>query len=108
MKVSFENPDKINGLMTITVEEEDYKNDVEKTLKDYRKQLLDLHEATQRRTVKPRVITVERKCVTKVTVTDPATQQLEILKCEVEGLQKRIAAMTAERDGKASDVKERA
>ena len=37
MKVSFENPDKINGLMTITVEEEDYKNDVEKTLKDYRK-----------------------------------------------------------------------
>ncbi len=37
MKVSFENPDKINGLLTITVEEEDYKNDVEKTLKDYRK-----------------------------------------------------------------------
>ncbi len=37
MKVSFENPDKINGLMTITVEEEDYKNDVEKALKDYRK-----------------------------------------------------------------------
>ncbi len=37
MKISFENPDKINGLLTITVEEEDYKNDVEKTLKDYRK-----------------------------------------------------------------------
>lgn len=37
MKVSFENPDKINGLLTITVEEADYKNDVEKTLKDYRK-----------------------------------------------------------------------
>ena len=37
MKVSFENPDKINGLLTIVVEEEDYKNDVEKTLKDYRK-----------------------------------------------------------------------
>ena len=37
MKVSFENPDKINGLLTITVEEDDYKNDVEKELKEYRK-----------------------------------------------------------------------
>ena len=37
MKVSFENPDKINGLMTLVVEEADYKNEVEKTLKDYRK-----------------------------------------------------------------------
>lgn len=37
MKVSFENPDKINGLLTITVEEDDYKADVENTLKDYRK-----------------------------------------------------------------------
>lgn len=37
MQVSFENPDKVNGLMTITVEESDYKNDVEKELKDYRK-----------------------------------------------------------------------
>ena len=37
MKVSFECPDKINGLLTITVEEDDYKQDVEKTLKDYRK-----------------------------------------------------------------------
>ena len=37
MKISFENPDKINGLLTIVVEEEDYKNDVEKALKDYRK-----------------------------------------------------------------------
>ena len=37
MKISFENPDKVNGLMTITVEEADYKDTVEKTLKDYRK-----------------------------------------------------------------------
>lgn len=37
MKISFDNPDKINGLLTLTVEEEDYKNEVEKTLKDYRK-----------------------------------------------------------------------
>ena len=37
MKVSFEAPDKINGLLTITVEEDDYKEDVEKTLKEYRK-----------------------------------------------------------------------
>ena len=29
MKISFENPDKINGLFTLVVEEEDYKNDVE-------------------------------------------------------------------------------
>ena len=37
MKISFENADKVNGLMTITVEEADYKDEVEKTLKDYRK-----------------------------------------------------------------------
>ena len=37
MKVSFENPDKNNGLLTITVEEADYKNEVDQTLKDYRK-----------------------------------------------------------------------
>ena len=37
MKVTFENPDKVNGLMTLTVEESDYKDNVEKTLKDYRK-----------------------------------------------------------------------
>lgn len=37
MKVSFENPDKINGLLTITVEDDDYKTEVEKTLKEYRK-----------------------------------------------------------------------
>ena len=37
MKVTFENPDKVNGLMTLTVEESDYKENVEKTLKDYRK-----------------------------------------------------------------------
>ena len=37
MKISFENPDKINGLLTIVVEEDDYKNEVEKTLKEYRK-----------------------------------------------------------------------
>lgn len=37
MQISFENPDKVNGLLTLTVEESDYKDDVEKTLKDYRK-----------------------------------------------------------------------
>ncbi len=37
MKVTFENPDKVNGLMTITVEEADFKENVEKTLKNYRK-----------------------------------------------------------------------
>jgi len=37
MNISFENPDKINGLLTLTVEKEDYEKDVEKTLKDYRK-----------------------------------------------------------------------
>lgn len=39
---------------------------------------------------------------------DPATQQLEILKCEVEQLQKRIAALTEAKDGPVSDIKERA
>ena len=38
MKVSFENQDKVNGLMTIIVEESDYKEKVEKSLKDFRKQ----------------------------------------------------------------------
>lgn len=37
MNISFENPDKVNGLLTVTVEEADYKDNVEKTLKDYRK-----------------------------------------------------------------------
>lgn len=39
---------------------------------------------------------------------DPATQQLEILKCEVEQLQKRLAALTEAKDGPVADVKERA
>lgn len=38
MNVSFENPDKVNGQITVTVEEADYKDHVEKTLKNYRKQ----------------------------------------------------------------------
>ncbi|GAB6983141.1 trigger factor [Prevotella dentasini] len=37
MNISFANPDKVNGQMTIVVEEADFKNDVEKALKDYRK-----------------------------------------------------------------------
>ena len=37
MNISFEAPDKINGLMTITLEKEDYQAEVEKTLKDCRK-----------------------------------------------------------------------
>lgn len=37
MKISFENPDEINGLMTIVIEENDYKANFEKSLKDYRK-----------------------------------------------------------------------
>ena len=37
MNISFENPDKVNGLLTITVEESDFKDNVEKSLKDYRK-----------------------------------------------------------------------
>ena len=37
MNIQFEAPDKINGLMTITLEKEDYLGEVEKTLKDYRK-----------------------------------------------------------------------
>lgn len=37
MKVTFENPDKVNGLMTLTVDEADFAGKVEKQLKDYRK-----------------------------------------------------------------------
>ena len=37
MNISFENPDKVNGLLTIVVEEADFKENVDKTLKDYRK-----------------------------------------------------------------------
>ncbi len=39
MRISFENADKVNGLLTITVEEADYRELVEKTLKDYRKKV---------------------------------------------------------------------
>ena len=37
MNITFEAPDKINGLMAITLESADYQPEVEKTLKDYRK-----------------------------------------------------------------------
>lgn len=37
MNISFEAPDKINGLMTIMLETADYQPEVDKTLKDYRK-----------------------------------------------------------------------
>ena len=37
MKITFDCPDKINGLMTMVVEPADYQEKVEKTLKDYRK-----------------------------------------------------------------------
>jgi len=37
MNISFEAPDKINGLMTITLETADYQPEVDKPLKDYRK-----------------------------------------------------------------------
>ena len=37
MKITFDCPDKINGVMTMTVEPADYQEKVEKTLKDYRK-----------------------------------------------------------------------
>ncbi len=37
MNITFEAPDKVNGLMTITLETADYQPEVEKTLKDYRK-----------------------------------------------------------------------
>lgn len=37
MNIKFENEDKVNGLMTVTVEESDFKESVEKTLKDYRR-----------------------------------------------------------------------
>ena len=37
MNIQFKAPDKVNGLMTITMETADYQPEVEKTLKDYRK-----------------------------------------------------------------------
>ena len=37
MNIQFENADKVNGLMTITIEKADYEEKVMKTLKDYRK-----------------------------------------------------------------------
>ena len=37
MNITFEAPDKVNGLMAITLETADYQPEVEKTLKDYRK-----------------------------------------------------------------------
>ncbi|MGM9699433.1 MAG: trigger factor [Prevotella sp.] len=37
MNISFENPDKVSGVLTLTIEKEDYQGDVDKALKDYRK-----------------------------------------------------------------------
>lgn len=37
MKITFDCPDKINGLLIMTIEPADYQEKVEKTLKDYRK-----------------------------------------------------------------------
>ena len=37
MKITFDCPEKINGLLTMTIEPADYQEKVEKTLKDYRK-----------------------------------------------------------------------
>ncbi|NMA74629.1 MAG: trigger factor [Bacteroidales bacterium] len=37
MKVSLENKDKVNGLLSVTVEKEDYQEKVEKILKDFRR-----------------------------------------------------------------------
>ena len=37
MKITFDCPDKINGVLTMTIEPADYQEKVEKTLKDYRK-----------------------------------------------------------------------
>ena len=37
MNITFEAPDKVNGLMAITLEKDDYQGEVDKTLKDYRK-----------------------------------------------------------------------
>ena len=37
MNISFENPDKVSGKLTLTIEKEDYQGEVDKTLKNYRK-----------------------------------------------------------------------
>ena len=37
MNISFENPDKVNGVLTLTIEKDEYQAEVDKTLKDYRK-----------------------------------------------------------------------
>lgn len=37
MKITFENPEKVSGVLTLVIDEADYQEDVNKTLKDYRK-----------------------------------------------------------------------
>lgn len=37
MKITFENPEKVSGVLTLTVEEADYQDNVRKTLNEYRK-----------------------------------------------------------------------
>lgn len=37
MKITFENPEKISGVLTLVIDEADYQEDVNKTLKEYRK-----------------------------------------------------------------------
>lgn len=71
------------------------------SLKDYRKQLIDLQESIQRRAVKPRVVTVERKTTTRVEMVDPSTQQLiDILKgfspADLDSLCRQISTQNGE------------
>jgi hypothetical protein len=70
-------------------------------LRDYHKQLLDLQESLQRRTIKPRIITVERKCTTKVTMPlDAQTQQLiDVLKGMSQDDLNKLCNQFAEQNG---------
>ena len=42
MNISFENVDKVNGLLTITLEKADYEEKVTAAMKDFRKKIFDI------------------------------------------------------------------
>ena len=68
-------------------------------LRDYHKQLVDLQETLQRRTIKPRTITIERKTTVKVSV-DPATQELiNVLKGMSQSDLSKLCNQFAEQNG---------
>lgn len=75
-------------------------------LRDYRKQLIDLHEAIQKRQIKPRVVKIQRKTI-RQTHMDPATQSLiDVLKGLTPKDLARICRQISVNNGEIEEIEE--